>query len=176
MERSGEKVSHLRQDIMDNFLGRDSRPPSLPPWSQSSAEGGEEGEALLLPSHRLMRALRRHSSTETCSNADVGRSATHPARTRATRWPALPSRNLGYTSYPEYASVKRLPRILKATRWNYEPLFWAMHHAPNTTWCLHHAPLSIMKQSFLEQAPKKWSMIQVVNEPSGSLKSINPLL
>ena len=29
MGRSGEKVSHLRQDIMDNFLGRDFRPPSL---------------------------------------------------------------------------------------------------------------------------------------------------
>ena len=67
MERSGEKVSHLRQDIMDNFLGRDSRPPSLPGVSRARREGGEEGEALLPPSRRrLMRALRRHSSTETC--------------------------------------------------------------------------------------------------------------
>ena len=38
MERSGEKVSHLRQDIMDNFLGRDSRPPSL-----ESVERGGRG-------------------------------------------------------------------------------------------------------------------------------------
>ena len=60
-------------------------------------------------------------------------------------------------------------------RWNSVPLFWCLHQAPDTTWCLHHAPLSILYHSFLEQAPKKWSMLQEVNDPSGSSKSIDPL-
>ena len=45
MERSGEKVSHLRQDIMDNFLGRDSRPPSL----ESVERGGRGSPPSSLP-------------------------------------------------------------------------------------------------------------------------------
>ena len=50
MERSGEKVSHLRQDIMDNFLGRDSRPPSLPLSLESVERGGREGKRSPPPS------------------------------------------------------------------------------------------------------------------------------
>ena len=86
----------------------------------------------------------------------------------------------GCTVQREIVMVRRdlatwISTHVRGIRWNSEPLFWAMHHAPHTTWCLHQAPLSILYQSFLEQAPKKWSMNQVVNEPSGSFKAINPL-
>ena len=88
----------------------------------------------------------------------------------------LPPENQITTSKTERGvPIKSKMRLGALIRRNSVPLFWAMHHAPHTTWCLHHAPLSILYQSFLEQAPKKWSMNQVVHEPSGSFKSINPL-
>ena len=92
-------MSHVRrgrQNIMDNFPGRDFRPPSR----VSGAAGREEASPC------LMRAFRRHSSTETCSNA---------ADSDEMQSGSLPSRNLGYTSHSEYAeraSIKRLPRML----------------------------------------------------------------